>query len=70
MIRMMPKKNDGMPSPTRENTRTAWSAGRSWRAAARLASGTVITTQKTAETATSDAVTGRAAQISELTGTL
>ena len=23
MIRMMPKKKDGMPSPTRENTRTA-----------------------------------------------
>ncbi len=70
MMRMMPKKNDGMPSPNSENMRTAWSAGRSWRAAARAASGTVMTTVNKVATAMSAAVTAACAAISELTETL
>ena len=70
MIMMMPNQNLGIPRPISENSRTAWSPGRSWRVAAKAASGTVITIAKNVATSTSDPVNARRGAMREATGAL
>ncbi len=68
MVKMTPSQNDGIPSPTTENSRTAWSAGRSWCVAARAAKGTVMTIEKIVATRTRAAVMGMPGASTEATG--
>ncbi len=65
---MMPSQNEGIPRPSRDTTRTAWSLGRSLCVAASAARGTVMTMANTVATPTRAAVRGRQGAMTEVTG--